>query len=63
MDRNELSQLKNDKERACDEVGVALDGGKIGEIVAKHEKLIMQYYTDVQVQSQRREPAPEICTG
>ena len=39
--------------RACDELGRAINEGKIGEIVAKHEKLILQYYRDVQTQAQR----------
>jgi hypothetical protein len=53
MEKDELFNLRNDKEKACEEVGIALDSGKIGEIVAKHEKLIMQYYGDVQVQAKR----------
>jgi hypothetical protein len=39
--------------KTCDEVGEAIDKGKIGEIVAKHEKLILQYYGDVQDQAKR----------
>jgi hypothetical protein len=37
--------------RACDELGTAINGGKLGDIVAKHEKLILQYYRDVQRQA------------
>jgi hypothetical protein len=41
------------KERACDDVGLALNTGNIGDIVAKHEKLIVKYYEDVQGQAER----------
>jgi len=40
-------------ERICAEVGVALDAGKLGDIVAKHEQLIRNYYVDVQDQARR----------
>jgi hypothetical protein len=36
---------------ACDELGRAIDSDKMGEIVAKHERLILQYYRDVQKQA------------
>lgn len=38
---------------ACDEVGNAVDSGKVGDIVAKHEKLILHYYEDVQDQAKQ----------
>lgn len=44
------SRLK-DGERTCEELREAIDGGKIGDIVAKHEKLILHYYADVQTQA------------
>ena len=40
-------------EQTCDELKVALDQGKIGDIVAKHEKLILHYYEDVQHQAKQ----------
>src|ERR1017187_9013518 len=39
------------KRSACEELGRALDSGHVGDIVAKHEKLILQYYEDVQNQA------------
>ena len=36
---------------ACEELGSAIDQGRMGEIVAKHETLILQYYKDVQRQA------------
>ncbi len=44
---------KEEIARVCDEVGAALNSGKLGDMVAKHEKLIMQYYTDVLEQPKR----------
>jgi hypothetical protein len=41
------------KEQACHEVGLAINEGSLGEIVAKHEKLILKYYEDVQEQATR----------
>jgi hypothetical protein len=35
----------------CEELANALDSGGVGDIVAKHEKLILQYYEDVQKQA------------
>jgi TRADD-N domain-containing protein len=37
--------------KACDELAQAMDGGGIGDIVAKHEELILHYYKDVQTQA------------
>ncbi len=42
-----------DKQRMCDAIGDALDTGHVGEIVAKHEKLILDYYKDVLEQAQK----------
>jgi hypothetical protein len=42
-----------EKRRACEEVGNAVDTGGVGEIVTKHEKLILQYYEDVQRQAKQ----------
>jgi Cyanobacterial TRADD-N associated 2-Transmembrane domain len=39
--------------KACDELGHAINQGKLGDIVAKHEKLILQYYRDVQQQARK----------
>jgi hypothetical protein len=41
------------KGKTCDDVGAAVDTGKVGDIVAKHEKLILQYYEDVQDQAKQ----------
>lgn len=42
-----------DIKQACDELGLAIEGGKLGDIVAKHETMILHYYRDVQEQAQR----------
>jgi len=42
-----------DIKKACDELGLAIEGGKLGDIVAKHETMILHYYRDVQEQAQR----------
>lgn len=41
------SVVAADKVKACDAVGAALDTGTVGDMVAKHEKLILHYYGDV----------------
>jgi hypothetical protein len=41
----------NSKGHTCDELAAAVDSGRVGDIVAKHEKLILQYYEDVQRQA------------
>lgn len=43
----------NGKLRICDEIKDALDTGNVGEIVSKHEKLILDYYKDVLDQAQK----------
>jgi hypothetical protein len=48
----EIEKLHSDKLKACDELGQAMKGD-IGDIVAKHEKMILHYYKDVQVQAQK----------
>lgn len=45
ISRNEIKRLD------CEELANALDSGGVGDIVAKHEKLILQYYEDVQKQA------------
>lgn len=47
------AQSTSDLQRTCDELSVAIDQGKIGDIVAKHEKLILHYYKDVQDQAKQ----------
>lgn len=37
--------------KLCNELSSALEGGKMGDIVAKHEQLILHYYKDVQDQA------------
>lgn len=46
-------QSAKDGERTCEELREALEAGKLGDIVAKHEKLILHYYTDVQSQANK----------
>jgi hypothetical protein len=41
----------SDFQRTCDELSVAIDEGKLGDIVTKHEKLIRHYYEDVRGQA------------
>jgi hypothetical protein len=56
------NEEQDKKEKHCDEVGAALDQGTLGEMVAKHEKLILKYYEDVQRQaSQSFELAQQIA--
>jgi hypothetical protein len=43
----------HDIKKACEELGLAIEGGKLGDIVAKHETMILHYYRDVQEQAQR----------
>jgi hypothetical protein len=43
--------IDGNKSKTCEELAEAVDNGKVGEIVAKHEKLILQYYVDVQNQA------------
>jgi hypothetical protein len=38
---------------ACEELGSSIDKGNIGEIVAKHETLILHYYQDVLDQAKK----------
>jgi hypothetical protein len=40
-----------DLQKTCAELSTAIDKGKIGDIVAKHEELIVHYYMDVQNQA------------
>ena len=49
----DLEQSRTAKLEACDDLKMALEEGSLGEIVAKHEKLITNYYTDVQQQAGR----------
>jgi hypothetical protein len=49
---DKTERAPGDLKKACDELGRAIDNGKMGDIVAKHEKLILHYYEDVQRQAQ-----------
>jgi hypothetical protein len=40
-------------EKACDQLGEAVDNGSMGAIVAKHEKMILGYYEDVKEQANK----------
>jgi hypothetical protein len=44
-------QKRQQAEKACDEIGVAINNETLGDIVANHEKLILHYYSDVQDQA------------
>lgn len=60
--RGLANEEQGKKDKHCDEVGAALDQGTLGEMVAKHEKLILKYYEDVQQQaSQSFELARQIA--
>jgi hypothetical protein len=41
------------KRQACEELGLAIESGGLGDIVEKHESLILQYYVDVQDQARQ----------
>ncbi len=47
----EMSAHASNKRNTCEEIATALGTGKVGDIVSKHEKLILQYYEDVQKQA------------
>jgi hypothetical protein len=47
------SVAKSQMKQACEDMASALNEGKLGDIVAKHEQLIMHYYADVQQQAKR----------
>jgi hypothetical protein len=46
---SEDAALKED----CEKLGEAIDHGTMGDIVAKHEKMILEYYKDVKKQSEK----------
>jgi Cyanobacterial TRADD-N associated 2-Transmembrane domain len=48
-----LSQSLTEKHQACDRIAIAVHSGKLGDTVREHEKLIVQYYEDVQEQAKR----------
>jgi hypothetical protein len=50
---NRANERAHAKEKHCEEVGAAVDSGTLGEMVAKHEKLILRYYEDVQHQAKQ----------
>jgi hypothetical protein len=55
-DNNQLNDQGCHKEvmkKVCDELASAFDAGKIGQIVSNHEKLILEYYEDVQNQADK----------
>jgi hypothetical protein len=47
----------------CDGLKVALNEGKIGDIVANHEKMILHYYNDVQEQAKQSFKSAKIVAG
>src|ERR1044071_3778974 len=52
----EISHPASEKSKfreTCEELGKALDTGGVGDIVAKHEKLIGHYYEDVRDQARQ----------
>jgi len=48
-----VSLIAAEKQKTCVELGEALDKGNVGDIVAKHEALIIRYYEDVQHQAKQ----------
>lgn len=44
---------RSEFERTCTELSDEIEKGSLGAVYAKHQKLIMQYYEDVQDQAQR----------
>lgn len=51
--RSGLMASQLEKHAACDELRDAISVGDIGDIAAKHEKLILHYYEDVQTQAKQ----------
>lgn len=51
--QNKPPLVATEKRQACDELGDAMDTGTVGDIVKRHEKLILQYYEDVQRQAKQ----------
>ena len=47
------SHSADQRSQACDALGNAVDDGTVGETVAKHERLILTYYKDVQNQAKQ----------
>ena len=50
-EQNAPSSAIKSKWQACEEIASAVATGRVGDIVSKHEKLILQYYEDVQRQA------------
>lgn len=48
-----MRSAHTDKSRICDQLQEAIDTGHVGDIVAKHEKLILSYYKDVLDQAKK----------
>jgi hypothetical protein len=48
---NEVMQSETGKQRACRELKDAVDGGTLGDVLDKFERLIVRYYEDVQKQA------------
>lgn len=45
--RQAAMEGSEERQQQCEEVGTAVDNGTLGQIVAKHERLILKYYEDV----------------
>ena len=46
-----VTDSRSQMHQLCDQVQGAIDDGKMGDIVASHQKLILRYYQDVQDQA------------
>ena len=57
---SEISERTKEKQKACDELRDAANDGKVGDILAKHETLILQYYGDVQDQATKSFSAAQL---
>lgn len=55
----ESSPRATSMQRACEDLKDAIDAGEMGNIVAKHEALILHYYSDVQDQAKHSFMAAE----
>ena len=47
------SRSTDERSKACDNLGNAVDDGTVGQTVAKHERLILTYYEDVEKQAKQ----------
>ena len=53
VEPSDATRPVTEKEKACDELIDAINKGKMGETIAKHEQLILAYYDDVQKEAKQ----------